>query len=48
MNKNTWDVNKDMTVKEQVTKRLVEKFPCCCGKARKSQMVSVICKKVKQ
>ena len=32
MNKNTWDVNKDMTVKEQVTKRLVERFPCCCGK----------------
>ena len=32
MNKNTWDVNKDMTVKEQVTKRLVEKFPSCCGK----------------
>ena len=32
MNKNTWDVNKYMTVKEQVTKRLVERFPCCCGK----------------
>lgn len=32
MNANTWDVNKDMTVKEQVTKKLVERFPSCRGK----------------
>ena len=47
MNKNTWDVNKDMVVKEQVTKRLEEMIHYC-EKARKSQMVSVICKKVKR
>ena len=28
----TWDVNKDMTVKERVTKKLVDLFPSCHGR----------------
>lgn len=32
MSNTTWDVNKDMSIKEQVTHELIEKFPSCCGK----------------